>query len=116
MKSGRKFEATAVFAVLVGWLVLAPASYAQLNCNAGVEYYPDGGGIRSCVLNGEHTLYTGTGQKVICADGKALTQYRNGALLSCSIEKFHSFDGVRCEPPAEVDFEPDGRLRSCERS
>lgn len=103
-------------AAFLGVLVLALPSSAQLNCNVGVEYYPDGGGIKRCVLNGHHTLYTARGHKVTCADGKALTQYPDGAVQSCSIETSHTFDSVRCEPPSEVAFEPDGRLRTCKRS
>jgi hypothetical protein len=115
MGSGKKLEAIAALTAIGGWLVIAPGSYAQLNCNAGVEFYPHGGDIQRCILNGEHTLYTGTGLKVTCANGRVLEQYPEGALRSCTIEKFHSFDGVRCEPPAEVTFQPDGRLRSCGR-
>ncbi len=103
-------------AAFVGLLVLALPSNAQLNCNVGVEYYPDGGGIKRCVLNGHHTLYTAKGHKVTCADGKALTQYPDGAVQSCSIERSHTFDSVRCDPSSKVVFEPDGRLRACKRS
>ncbi len=116
MGSKKGLETTALLAALAGWLILVPDAYAQLNCNPGVEFYPDGGGIRRCVLNGEHKLYTAAGFKVICAHGKPLTQHLDGALRSCGIEKVHSFDGQRCEPPAEVVFSPDGRLRACRRS
>jgi hypothetical protein len=116
MSSRRSLETSTLLAAFAGWLTLVPTSHAQLNCNVGVQYYPDGGGIERCVLNGEHTLYTGRRLEVICADGKPLTQYPDGALQSCSIEKRHVFDGVRCEPPSEVAFEADGRLRSCSRS
>ncbi len=100
-------------AAFAGLIFLAPSSHAQLNCNVGVEYYPDGGGIKRCVLNGHHTLYTAKGLKVTCADGKALTQYPDGSVQSCSIEKSHTFDHVRCEAPSEVAFEPDGGFRAC---
>lgn len=113
VKSVNSILAVAAF---VGLLVLALPSSAQLNCNVGVEYYPDGGGIKRCVLNGHHTLYTAKGHKVTCADGKSLTQYSDGSVQSCSIEAAHIFDGVRCEAPNEVVFEPDGRLRQCKRS
>jgi len=103
-------------AVFVGSVFFAPTSGAQLNCNVGVEYYPDGGGIRRCTLNGHHTFYTAKGLKVTCADGKALTQFPDGAVQSCSIEKTHIFDGIRCDAPARVEFEADGRLRECKRS
>lgn len=106
---------SAPIAAFAGLLFLVPSSHAQLNCNVGVEYYPDGGGIKRCVLNGHHALYTAKGLKVTCADGKALTQYPDGSVKSCSIEKSHTFDHVRCEAPSEVAFEPDGGFRSCER-
>ncbi len=106
---------SAAFSVLAALLLMALPSAAQLNCNAGVEYYPDGGGIERCVLNGHHTLFTAKGLKVTCADGTALTQYRDGALKSCEIDKRHSFDSTLCEPQSEVTFEPDGRFRACER-
>ncbi len=106
----------AAFSMLVALLLMALPSAAQLNCNAGVEYYPGGGGIKRCVLNGHHTLYTAKGLKVTCADGKALTQYRDGAVKSCEIDSSHSFDSTQCEPQSEVTFEPDGRFRACERS
>jgi hypothetical protein len=116
MSSLRRINSISAFAVFAGLLILAPLSSAQLNCNVGVEYYPDGGGIKRCVLNGHHNLYTAAGLKVTCADGKAITQYPDGALKSCGIERSHTFDSVRCEPPSEVTFEPDGRLRTCKRS
>lgn len=116
MRSGTGAVTTAAVAAFVGLLGLAPRAYPQLNCNVGVEYYPDGGGIKRCVLNGRHTLYTASGLEVTCADGKALTQYPDGSVQSCSIEKSHTFDSVRCEPPTEVWFEPDGRLKKCGRS
>ena len=81
-----------------------------------MEYYPGGGGIKRCTLNGHHAIYTAKGLKVTCADGKVLTQYPDGALQSCSIEKTHTFDGIRCEGPSRVEFEADGRLRECKRS
>ncbi len=116
MRSSKCVNSISAFAVFFGLLILAPISNAQLNCNVGVEYYPDGGGIKRCVLNGHHTLYTAAGLKVTCADGKVITQYPDGALQSCGIERSHTFDSVRCEPPSEVTFEPDGRLRKCDRS
>lgn len=109
---GSHSAVTAVVAVLL----FAPASFAQLNCNAGVEYYPNGGGIKRCTLNGHHTIYTAKGLKVTCADGKPLMQYPDGAVQSCSITTPHIFEGVRCDPPSEVAFESDGRLRECRPS
>ncbi len=113
LKSIRLLVATAAF---IGSFLFAPTSKAQLNCNVGVEYYPDGGGIKRCTLNGHHTFYTAKGLKVTCADGRALTQFPDGAVQSCSIEQTHIFDGIRCEAPSRVEFEPDGRLRECKRS
>lgn len=103
-------------AASIGIVLFAPTSAAQLNCNVGVEYYPDGGGIKRCTLNGHHTFYTAKGLKVTCADGLPLTQWPNGAVQSCSIEKTHNFDGISCDAPSRVEFEPDGRLRKCESS
>jgi hypothetical protein len=70
----------------------------------------------TCRHVGAHTLYTAHGHKITCADGQPLVQYRGGALRSCTIEKAHTFGDVRCEAPARIEFEPDGRLRDCQPS
>lgn len=107
----RYFTVVAVATVI---LVFAPAAPAQLNCNAGVEHYP-GGGIKQCTLNGDHTLYTTKGLRVTCSSGKTLVQHPNGAVESCTIDRNHTFGELHCSAPARVEFEADGRLRSCRR-
>jgi hypothetical protein len=95
----RRFASAAMLALAA---TLAPPASAQLNCNVGVEFYPDDG-IKRCILNGYHTW-------------QPLVQYRGGALQSCTIEKAHTFGDVRCEAPARIEFEPDGRFRDCQPS
>ncbi len=112
LSGSRRFVSAAMLAVAV---TVAPHASAQLNCNVGVEYYPDDG-IRRCILNGHHTFYTAKGHKITCADGQPLVQHRGGALQSCTIEKAHTFGDVRCEAPGRIEFEPDGRFRDCQPS
>ena len=108
----RRFVSAAMLAVAA---TVAPHASAQLNCNVGVEYYPDDG-IKRCILNGHHTFYTAKGHKITCADGQPLVQHRGGALQSCTIEQAHTFGDVGCEAPARVEFELDGRFRGCQPS
>ena len=75
----RRFASAAMLALAA---TLAPPASAQLNCNVGVEFYPDDG-IKRCILNGYHTFYTAQGHKITCADGQPLVQYRGGALDDC---------------------------------
>lgn len=87
---------------------------AQVNCNVGVEHYPDGP-LKQCVLNGNHTFHTAKGHRVTCTDGKSLVQHRSGAVSSCSIDKPHRFGELRCEAPARVEFDAGGELTACRR-
>jgi len=101
-------------AVLLSGLALAPeAARAELNCNAGIEWYPDNG-IRRCELNGHHTLYTAKGERVTCADGHELSKHHWGRLESCTLAAPESFGGVRCEK-GPVRFDPEGNLVECRR-
>jgi hypothetical protein len=90
----------------------ARPAQAQLNCNAGIDFYP-GGAIRSCVLNGHHRIHTARGVPVACADGHPLVQYENGRLESCTLATALTADSRRCEAGQRAEFDPDGALARC---
>ncbi len=49
---------------------LSSIAVAELNCNPGIELYPNGG-VKSCNLNGNYQLYTAQGQRLVCSNGYA---------------------------------------------
>ncbi len=49
---------------------LSSIAVAELNCNPGIEFYPNGG-VKSCNLNGNHQLYTAQGRRLVCSNGYA---------------------------------------------
>lgn len=87
-------------------------AYAQLNCNAGVEFYP-GGAIRSCVLNGNHRMHTAPGRALTCANGHAAVLSENGRLQSCVLAEPLIAGTLRCEAGARVELRPDGTVTAC---
>ena len=99
---------------VVGLLASAPAR-AELNCNVGIEFHP-GGGIKSCTLNGHHTLHTAKGDRLTCMNGHELIKYPNGRLESCTILESQMFDDVKCDAQGRVEFDHDGNLVSCGRT
>lgn len=105
-----------VAAVLVAAMACAwpVGALAQVNCNAGIEFYPEGG-VKGCNLNGNHTLYTESGDVLVCADGERLEQYPDGTLRSCAIRETQRIGTVRCEAPARVELARDGALAACRR-
>jgi hypothetical protein len=92
---------------------LSPIAVAELNCNAGIEFYPDGG-IKSCNLNGNHQLYTARGQKLVCSNGYVLVQYPGGKLKSCTISVALTIGSVQCDRLSQVELKPDGTIVRCE--
>ncbi len=101
------------------WLALAFAmiSYpatAELNCNVGITFYPDGG-VKSCSLNGNHQIYTPQGERLTCADGYILVQYPDGKLQSCTVAAPVSLGSVTCDRLSHVEFGPDGTVKECKR-
>jgi hypothetical protein len=103
------------YAVAAGLALLwAAAARAELNCNVGVEFYPDGG-VQACTLNGRHTLHTGAGLVVHCADGARAEQYPDGRLRRCTLALELDADGRRCAPGERVELDAQGRLLRCER-
>jgi len=70
----------------LGLVAVSGSASAQINCEAGVDFYPQGG-IKSCVLNGNHQVYTHQGVRLVCSNGKAMEQYPNGSLKSCTLDK-----------------------------
>ena len=101
------------------WLGLALtmisyAATAQVNCNVGIKFYPDGG-VKSCSLNGNHQIYTAQGERLTCADGYILVQYPDGKLKSCTVAAPVSLSSVRCDRLSRVELGPDGTLKECKR-
>ena len=92
---------------------LSPIAAAELNCNAGIDFYPNGG-IKSCNLNGNHQLYTAQGQKLVCSNGYVLVQYPGGELKSCTISVALTIDSVQCDRLSQVELKPDGTIVRCE--
>ncbi|MDH3688611.1 MAG: hypothetical protein OEU36_03910 [Gammaproteobacteria bacterium] len=92
---------------------LSPIAVAQLNCNAGIEFYPNGG-IKSCNLNGNHQLYAAQGRKLVCANGYLLVQHPGGKLKSCTISLALTIDSVQCDRLSQVELKPDGTIARCE--
>ena len=97
---------------LVAALALSAPAAAQVNCNVGIDFYPDGG-VKGCVLNGHHRIHTVDGSVVVCADGERLEQHPDGRLARCTLREAARLDGAVCPPRSQVRFEVDGRLREC---
>lgn len=102
--------------ILVGCLLglLSPlqGARAELNCNVGIEFHDDGR-LRSCVLNGDHRLYTESGVALTCADGRRLEHHRDGTLAVCTLASPVNLDGQRCDAGDVVRFDAAGRLLQC---
>ena len=116
------FETTTVhttrMARRMGWLLVLAALHwvgpaaAQLNCNAGIEFYP-AGGIKSCQLNGHHQFTTNTGYRLVCADSKNIEQYPDGRIRSCILKQPAEFDAIACEGGSKIEFDAEGLVLSC---
>lgn len=101
-------------ALIVGLSIgSSPIAVAELNCNAGIEFYPDGG-VKSCNLNGNHQLYTAQGQKLVCANGYVLVQYPGGRLKSCTISVALTIGSVQCDRLSRIELKSDGTIIRCE--
>ena len=88
---------------------------AQINCEAGVVFYANGG-IKSCVLTGHHQVYTLQGDRLICAHGKIMEQHADGKLKSCTLKEARDFGAQQCPAGAKVEFDGEGRLLACRSS
>ena len=107
----RRFAcASAVFS-----LAFSMHAVAQLNCNVGIQFYPNGT-IRSCELNGDHQFWIRDGQAVKCANGKTLTNYPDGKLESCVVAEPHVFGSIRCQKSDRIEFDENGNVLSCKMS
>ena len=73
------FTPLVVASLATAALFVAASARAELNCNAGIEFHPDGG-IKRCNLNGHHTLYTARGERVTCMNGYELRKFPGGRL------------------------------------
>jgi hypothetical protein len=104
-----------VVVIALAYVIGATPASAQLNCNPGIEFYHDGP-VKQCNLNGDHRLHTPRGDVIVCANGHALVQFRDGRLRSCTVKDTLVIAGERCEAPAEVELAPDGSLLSCRKS
>lgn len=105
-------SAYVLLALLTGCLLASVPARAELNCNVGIEFHP-GGGIKSCTLNGHHTLHTVKGDRLTCMDGHELNKYPDGRLESCTILDAQRFGHVECDAQSRVEFDHDGNLVSC---
>lgn len=94
-------------------MFLSGVAAAQLNCNVGVEFYPEGG-IKSCKLNGDHRVYTAQGRAVTCADGYVAVQFPGGRLKSCTLAATFVYDALRCTSQSRIEFRRDGTVSKCE--
>lgn len=88
---------------------------AQLNCNAGIEFYPEGG-IKSCNLNGHHRINTAHGEQVTCWSDHHISLYPNGRIQSCTVGAPYTIGDTQCEAGAVIDFDKDGKPLSCTRT
>ena len=95
--------------------LLAGVARADFNCNVGVDFY-ESGPLRSCVLNGDHRLYTRSGDVLVCADGKRAWLYRDGVLASCTLAGAARLEGHDCPQGAGVEFAADGHLLQCKKN
>lgn len=98
--------------LLIALFVPGLGAEAQLNCNVGIDFYANGG-IRRCILNGDHRIYTEGGVPISCADGKPLEQHPDGTLARCTLRHPARLDGSDCPARAEVSFDEHGRLKQC---
>jgi len=99
--------------VTVGLVVFLPGfARAQLNCDAGVEFYP-GGAIRSCRLNGHHQLHTARGATLTCASGHRAVLYEDGRLQSCVLARPLASGPLSCEAGHRLELGPDGTSTAC---
>jgi hypothetical protein len=115
MRGVKLMRIGAAWSALVAGLVFAAGVSAELNCNVGVEFH-DGGPLRSCVLNGDHHLYTASGEALTCADGTRASLHRDGKLASCTLARPARLEGQDCPAGAQVEFAGDGRLLHCKKN
>jgi hypothetical protein len=101
------------FALLLG--CLSQAVGAQVNCNPGVSFYPEGP-LKQCLLNGDHRIHTERFGAVDCADGARLALHRDGTLERCTLRSAAQLGAVRCEAGTEVVFTAAGELAGCEHA
>ena len=99
----------------IGLWSAGAAVEAQINCEAGVEFYSNGG-IKSCVLTGHHQVYTSQGTRIICTHGKTMALHPDGKLKNCILKEAQSIDTQKCSAGAIVEFDGKGRLLNCRPS
>lgn len=87
-------------------------AHAQLNCEVGVEFYPDGA-IRRCTLNGHHRIHTARGEPLTCASGHAGILYEDGRLKSCVLARPLAWGPLSCEAGHRLELGPDGEPTGC---
>ncbi len=97
---------------ILSLMSLSSSVHAQINCEGGVEFYPNGG-IKSCVLTGHHQVYTQIGTRVICANGKTMAQHPDGKLKACVLKETQSIESQQCDAGASVEFDTKGHLMNC---
>lgn len=103
-------------AMVVLFLVcLTTVAEAQINCEGGVEFYPNGG-IKSCVLTGHHQVYTQQSIRVICANGTTMAQHPDGKLKNCVLKEAQKIESHQCAAGANAEFDGQGHLVNCRPS
>ena len=80
-----------------------------------MEFHPDGGGVKSCDLNGVHALSTRAGLTVHCANGQRAELARDGRLRECTLARPLEANGRRCAAGERIELDEAGRIRTCER-
>jgi len=98
--------------IVLGLSLVIPPAEAQVNCEAGIEFYANGG-IKSCVLTGNHQVYTQQGVRIICAHGTTMALHPDGKLKSCSLKEAQRFEKQQCAAGTRAEFDGNGRLLAC---
>jgi hypothetical protein len=102
-----------VIVLAVGLVLGHPGpARAQLNCDAGIDFYP-GGAIRSCTLSGHHRLHTAGGLVVTCASGHRTVLYEDGRLQSCVLARPLTSGPAPCAAGHLLELGPDGAPTAC---
>ncbi len=96
----------------LGLSLAGPSAEAQVNCEAGVVFHANGG-IKSCVLTGNHQVYTPRGTRIVCAHGTTMALHPDGKLKNCILKEAQRIDAQQCVAGARAEFDDTGRLLAC---
>ena len=101
-------------AIVASLLAASGATYAELNCNVGIEFHA-AGGVRACLLNGHHRLHTRFAGAITCADATRVEQHPDGVLARCTLFEPARLEGQDCPQGAIVRFAASGAFVRCGR-